>query len=113
MIVTVFCDDDTCQFNDGGSCCKSILTLETHVERAYENGKQPIHNICKDYEEKEMSYTDNPVHDFNIYDAEQEEKLQALQKCDICEEPIQQEMAVCFYGKYICDDCLKKLRRVL
>ena len=60
-----------------------------------------------------INITDNPIHDFNMYDAEQEEKLQALQKCDICEEPIQQEMAVCFEGKYICDDCLKKLRMVL
>ena len=67
----------------------------------------------KEREEKTMSYTDNPVHDFNMHDAEQEGKLQALQKCDLCGEPIQQEMSVCFEGKYICDDCLKKLRRVI
>lgn len=60
-----------------------------------------------------INITDNPIHDFNMHDAEQEEKLQALEKCGICEEPIQQDMAVCFYGKYICDDCLEKLRRVL
>ena len=60
-----------------------------------------------------INITDNPVHDFNMHDADQEEKLQSLQKCDLCEGPIQQEMAVCFEGKYICDDCLRKSRRVL
>ena len=60
-----------------------------------------------------INITDNPIHDFNMHDAEQEEKLQALQKCGICGEPIQQEMAFFFDCKYICDDCLKKLRMVI
>jgi formylmethanofuran dehydrogenase subunit E len=60
-----------------------------------------------------INITDNPIHDFNMYDAEREEKLQALVKCDLCKEPIQQDMAVCFEDKYICDDCLAKLRRVI
>lgn len=39
-----------------------------------------------------MSWTDDPVADFDRYDAEQQ--LDSLPVCECCGEPIQQETAV-------------------
>ena len=36
-----------------------------------------------------MYYTDNPVRDFERYDADREDELASLPVCDICDEPIQ------------------------
>ena len=57
-----------------------------------------------------MFYTDDPIADYERYDAEQQAQLDKLPKCCECKEHIQQEDAVCFKGKYICDECLEDLR---
>ena len=55
-------------------------------------------------------YSDNPVTDFLRHDSEQQEQLENLPKCCECGEHIQQEDAVRFDDKYICDACLEDLR---
>lgn len=57
-----------------------------------------------------MYFTDDPVTDYDRYSAQQEKQLEQLPKCSQCGEPIQQEDAVCFNDKYICDRCLGDLR---
>ena len=57
-----------------------------------------------------MFYTDNPVADFNRYNAEQQRRLESLPECANCGEHIQQEDAVCIDGDYYCDECLFGLR---
>lgn len=52
-----------------------------------------------------MFYTDDPIRDFERYDAEQERKLQMLPKCHECGEHIQQERAVHYNGKWCCKEC--------
>ena len=52
-----------------------------------------------------MFLTDDPIADFNRWDAEQTARLNRLPKCSICKEPIQQERAFHKYGFWICDDC--------
>ena len=54
--------------------------------------------------------SDDPVADFNRWDAEQEEKLERLPKCTECGEHIQQERAVCINGDWYCDKCLDDIR---
>lgn len=53
-----------------------------------------------------LSYTDDPVADFERYDAEQQAKLNRLPKCCECEEHIQ--FAACYEinGELICPQCL-------
>lgn len=50
--------------------------------------------------------TDNPIRDFERYDAEQQRKLDRLPKCDRCKDPIQGEDCYDFDGVIICSDCL-------
>lgn len=58
-----------------------------------------------------MMWTDDPVADFDRYDAEQQRSLDKLPKCMECHEPIQQDDALYINDGYICDDCLEDLRR--
>ncbi len=58
-----------------------------------------------------MTFTDDPIADFERYDAEQQEQLDKLPKCVECGEPIQQEFAVCINDDWICDDCLEMFRK--
>ena len=55
-------------------------------------------------------YTDDPVVDFERYDAKQQKKLDRLPKCCSCKEPIQQEKAVHMDGHWYCDECLDNMR---
>ena len=55
---------------------------------------------------KYMPYTDNPLRDFDAWDAEQERQLARLPDCDYCGERIQDEECWCIDGKFICKDCL-------
>lgn len=57
-----------------------------------------------------MFITDDPIADFNRWDAEQERWLKKLPKCKRCGERIQQERAVCIDGGYYCDECLDEMR---
>lgn len=54
--------------------------------------------------------TDDPVADAATHDWETQRWLDSLPKCERCDEPIQQEKAVCIDGKYYCDECLDELR---
>lgn len=49
--------------------------------------------------------TDDPIADYERYIEAQEQKLEMLPKCSCCDEPIQQEKAVCHEGKWWCEDC--------
>lgn len=51
-------------------------------------------------------FTDDPVRDAERYQAEQDRKLDALPKCAICGEPIQDESALYLNGEWICDECV-------
>ncbi len=57
-----------------------------------------------------MYMTDNPIADFNHHDDECQRYLDSLPVCKECDQPIQQETAVCIKGNYYCDDCLDDLR---
>lgn len=53
-----------------------------------------------------MYYSDDPIADFNRYEADQEEQLDKLPKCDICGEPIQDDYLYDIYGDIFCEECL-------
>lgn len=55
--------------------------------------------------------TDDPIHDFEVWDAEQNRQLDRLPYCEDCGNPIQQEDAVYINGEWLCDDCLSSYRR--
>lgn len=50
--------------------------------------------------------TDEPLADFNRWDAEQQRKLDRLPKCYECEEPIQTEECFEINGECVCPECL-------
>ena len=56
-------------------------------------------------------YTDDPVRDFERYDADREDELASLPVCDICDEPIQDEHYYIINGDNICPECLDKCFR--
>jgi len=58
-----------------------------------------------------MYYTDNPVDDFNRWDAEQNRKLERLPICADCENHIQDEEAYYRKGKWICECCMDACKR--
>ena len=51
--------------------------------------------------------TDDPIADFNRYDAEQQNYLDKLPKCDCCGEPITDEHYYDIDGTFFCEECLK------
>lgn len=52
-----------------------------------------------------MSYTDDPVADWDRHCDEEEDALARLPKCSVCGWPIQQEEAVNYEGEWVCEDC--------
>lgn len=53
-----------------------------------------------------MYYSENPVHDFERYDAEQAKEEERLPHCEYCGEVIYEK----YYnigGEIICSDCLE------
>jgi formylmethanofuran dehydrogenase subunit E len=58
-----------------------------------------------------MAWTDDPVADFERHDREQAKLLEKLPVCYRCDNPIQQERAVCIDGFWYCDECLEHYRR--
>ena len=58
-----------------------------------------------------MFYTDDPVADFERYDAEQERKLAQLPVCIECDEHIQDTQCYEVNGEYICYDCMNRNHR--
>lgn len=57
-----------------------------------------------------MSYTDNPLFDFDCYDREQQKRLDRLPVCADCGEAIQDELAYCINGEWICEHCMDSYR---
>ena len=57
-----------------------------------------------------MTYTDNPIADFEAYEYEREKNLSKRPKCDICGEPIQEDY---YYeiGEKICEGCMTEYFR--
>ena len=52
-----------------------------------------------------MFYTNDPLRDFENYDADQEERVQKLPRCECCGDNIQQRKAVCYDGRWSCEYC--------
>lgn len=58
-----------------------------------------------------MFYTDDPIADFNRWEAEQEKQLERLPVCADCDNPIQDETAFYINGEWICEDCMDSYKR--
>ena len=58
-----------------------------------------------------MRYTDNPLADYDYYDAKEIERLSKLPTCAECGEPIQDEECYEINGEFICPECLKDNHR--
>lgn len=59
----------------------------------------------------DMQWTDDPVADFEAYDAEQQEQLDKLPRCCECDKTIQNEYAYYINDEWICDSCMSTYRR--
>jgi formylmethanofuran dehydrogenase subunit E len=55
---------------------------------------------------KQVHYSDNPLADFDAWDAEQNKWLERRPVCADCENHIQDETAFYINGEWICRDCL-------
>ena len=58
-----------------------------------------------------MHFTNDPIADFHRHDAEKEEQLARLPKCDHCKHRIQDEYLYEIEGYLLCEDCMKELYR--
>lgn len=54
-----------------------------------------------------MYFTDDPVADFERYDAEKEAALERLPKCDECKKRIQDDYVYEIEGYLLCESCMK------
>lgn len=54
-----------------------------------------------------MSYTDNPLFDFECYDLEQQKRLDRLPVCADCGEPIQDDHYYLINDEIIGPDCME------
>lgn len=54
-----------------------------------------------------MFYSDNPLMDFEHHDREQAKRLAELPKCDICDQPIQDDHYYLINGDNVCSECLE------
>lgn len=53
-----------------------------------------------------MSITDDPIADFNRWDAEQQAALNRLPRCARCKNPIQDDTLYDFDGELVCHECI-------
>lgn len=58
-----------------------------------------------------MPWTDDPVADYDRFDAEQTKELERLPRCSECDQPIQGEECWEFNGELICEECLNDNHR--
>lgn len=58
-----------------------------------------------------MYITDDPVSDYDRYDAEHAIQLERLPRCICCGEHIQQETVVCINDELLCDTCITEYFR--
>ena len=54
-----------------------------------------------------MSYTDDPIADFDARDRKEAEWLASLPRCANCDEPIQDDHFYMINDEPICPDCLE------
>lgn len=54
-----------------------------------------------------MEYIEDNFDRFKRHDAELHEELKRLPVCTCCEEPIQQDRAVCINDEWFCNECLR------
>ena len=54
-----------------------------------------------------MFYSDDPVADFERYDANLQEQLEWMPHCIDCGEPIQDDHLYNINGDLFCEDCMK------
>lgn len=52
--------------------------------------------------------TDDPIADYDRYDAEQQKRLDSLPKCDHCKNPIQDDTYYEIEGDNVCWECLRE-----
>jgi formylmethanofuran dehydrogenase subunit E len=53
-------------------------------------------------------YTDDPVRDFERWDAEQQAQLDKLPECSECGHKITDEYAYYIHDEWICEDCMDR-----
>lgn len=58
-----------------------------------------------------MPYTDDPIADFEGYDAEQNRRIEQLPVCADCGHPIHDEFAYYINGEWICEICMDSYKR--
>ena len=58
-----------------------------------------------------MYYTDDPIADFDRWDADQQKQIGELPVCEDCGEHIQDETAFYINGEWICHDCMSSYER--
>ena len=58
-----------------------------------------------------MSYTDNPIADFDDYSYRQEKWLKSRPECAWCGQPIQDESAYYVNNDWCCERCMEEMRR--
>ena len=54
-----------------------------------------------------MRITDDPISDFERWDAEQQEELEGYPKCECCGEHITDDFFYIIADEYICEACLE------
>ena len=55
-----------------------------------------------------MFRTDDPIRDFERYDAYQVEELKKRPVCEVCGEPIVDDYYYDIFDQKVCSDCLKE-----
>lgn len=58
-------------------------------------------------------YTDDPIGDYDRYDAEIESNLEKRPTCDICGDHIQEEFYFNILGYKICEECMDTSREYI
>lgn len=58
-----------------------------------------------------MSWSGDPLKDFDRHDAQQQKWLDSLPKCAYCNEPIQDDCYFEINGECVCEDCLNEHHR--
>ena len=57
-----------------------------------------------------MFYSDDPITDYERYDAEYARLMARMPECKVCGQKIQSEMAYWILGEYICEHCIESAR---
>ena len=60
-----------------------------------------------------MFMSDDPLRDYDRWEAEQEKRLAKRPHCADCDQPIQDEEAYYINGEWICEECMEAYRQVV